>query len=257
MAPSKKRVAEKRLKRDQADASRVIKRIKLAEKVHVDRRPVQPRKRNWRKQSPELLRKTLIRQLILSTESSHQDRYKAVSEPLSAEESLKRVFFGDELLRKLKEFHVSTERSRLNLQAISWLFEGSLGIHHAGADTVPLYMEMKKSLRSLSELFFGMSTPSDIDRIIFTITSWFMSAVHAREFVIRRKDRSLSEKDLLDMLVKSYISWNAGSSLISGRSQEFFDNVSRTVGFALEQKSSLEQFMAYVNMSIEQVHQFR
>ena len=152
---------------------------------------------------------------------------------------------------------VSTERSRLNLQAISWMFEGTLGIHHIGSDTAPFIMQMKKSLRSLSELFFGMSTPSDIDRIIFTITSWFMSAVHAREFVIRRNDRSLSEKDLLDMLVKSYISWNAGFSLIGGRSQEFFDNVSRTVGFALEQKSSLEQFMAYVNMSIEQVHQFR
>ena len=105
--------AEKRSKRDQADASRVIKRIKLVEKVHDYCGPVQPRKRNWRRQSPELLRKTLIRQLILSMESSHKDRYKAISEPLSAEESLKRVFFGDALLRKLEEFIVSTERNRL------------------------------------------------------------------------------------------------------------------------------------------------
>ena len=138
---------------------------------------MQPRKRRRHRQSPELFRKTLIRQLILSTKSSHIDRNKAVSEPLSVEESKARVLLGEKLLRKVEKFGVSAERSLFNLKAIIWLFEGSLGLHHTGDDTAPLCIKMKKSLGCLSELFFGMSTPSAIDRIIFTITSWYMSVV--------------------------------------------------------------------------------
>ena len=117
--------------------------------------------------------------------------------------------------------------------------------------------QIKRSLACLYQLFFEMSTPSAIDQIIFIIASWCLSAVHTRMFVIMRNDRSHPDEHLLGMLLQSHISWNAGSSLISGSSKCFFNNITTTVGFALEQKSSLEQLIAYVNMSIAQANNFR